>query len=130
MSEKDFHYEMDKDFNYTIDERGNTFIALRKIRWGDSDKFKLDLRKYISTEEGERMNKGVSFLTDDGPNELAKVLLENNYGKANEIADVICNKRKDIFDKLSRKVNNNYPSNNEDEDIDEELYDTRRLFDE
>ena len=27
----EFSYELDKDFDYTIDEKGNSFIALRKI---------------------------------------------------------------------------------------------------
>ena len=129
MSDKEFHYEIDKNFNHTIDERGNSFIALRKIKWGDSDKFKLDLRKYISTEKGETMGKGVSFITEDGPHELTKVLLENDYGKADEIANVIVNKRKDIFDDISKKVNGIFPEVETDEP-DEELYDTRRLFDE
>ena len=63
MDNGNFKYAIDKDFDHTIDEKGNTFIALRKIAWGDSENYKLDLRKYYTTEDGERMNKGVSFLT-------------------------------------------------------------------
>ena len=42
----DFSYKVDENFNFVIEERANTFIALRKIAWGDSDKYNLDLRKY------------------------------------------------------------------------------------
>ena len=44
----EFSYELDKDFDYTIDEKGNSFIALRKIKWGNSSEFRLDLRKWFN----------------------------------------------------------------------------------
>ena len=31
MAGREFTYTADPDFDYTIDEKGNTFIALRKI---------------------------------------------------------------------------------------------------
>lgn len=129
MADKEFKYEVDKDFNYTIDERGNSFIALRKIRWGDNDNYKLDIRKYISTEKGEQMMKGFSFITDDGPNELSRVLLDTGYGKPDEIAQVIVDNRKDIFNEISKRVNGEFTIT-EDNESDEELFDARRLFDE
>ena len=129
MADKEFKYEVDKDFNYTIDERGNSFIALRKIRWGDNDNYKLDLRKYISTEKGEQMGKGLSFITEDGPNELSRVLLDTGYGKPDEIAQVIVDNRRDIFNEISKRVNGEFVTT-EDNESDEELFDARRLFDE
>ena len=129
MADKEFKYEVDKDFNYTIDERGNTFVALRKIRWGDNDNYKLDLRKYISTEKGEQMGKGLSFITEDGPNELSRVLLDTGYGKSDEIAQVIVDNRRDIFNEISKRVNGEFTIT-EDNESDEELFDARRLFDE
>ena len=129
MADKEFKYEVDKDFNYTIDERGNTFVALRKIRWGDNDNYKLDLRKYISTEKGEQMGKGLSFITEDGPNELSRVLLDTGYGKPDEIAQVIVDNRRDIFNEISKRVNGEFIIT-EDNESDEELFDARRLFDE
>ena len=101
MDNGNFKYAIDKDFDHTIDEKGNTFIALRKIAWGDSDNYKLDLRKYYTTEDGERMNKGVSFLTDEGPNELARVLIDTGYGNAMDIAESIKNNRPDIMELLA-----------------------------
>ncbi len=101
MDNGNFKYAIDKDFDHTIDEKGNTFIALRKIAWGDSENYKLDLRKYYTTEDGERMNKGVSFLTDEGPNELARVLIDTGYGNAMDIAESIKNNRPDIMELLA-----------------------------
>ena len=47
------------------------------------------------------MNKGVSFLTDEGPNELARVLIDTGYGNAMDIAESIKNNRPDIMELLA-----------------------------
>ena len=31
--EKPFTYEVDPNFDYVLEERGNTYTALKKIRW-------------------------------------------------------------------------------------------------
>lgn len=127
---RDFTYNVDENFNHTIDERGNAFISLRKIQWNGRGDFRLDLRKYINTEDGETMQKGVSFLTEEGPSELAKVLLENDYGNAKDIADVITNKRKDILNEISKNINGVFPDVEDIDGNEEELYDARSIFDE
>lgn len=123
MDNGNFKYAIDKDFDYTIDEKGNTFIALRKIAWGDSDNYKLDLRKYYTTEEGERMNKGVSFLTDEGPNELTRVLVDNGYGNAMDIAESIRNNRPDVMELLASDLDKIKSDSNTGE-----FYDPRELL--
>ena len=92
----EFSYTLDKDFDYTIDEKGNSFIALRKIKWGSSDEYRLDLRKWFNTATGETMSKGVSFMTDDGPHELVKVMVEQGYGHTKDIVEAL--KLRDDFD--------------------------------
>ena len=78
-----------------IDEKGSAFIALRGIVWNCSDeepdpsKIKLDIRKYYSSADGEKMSKGVSFLTDEGPHELVYALLEENYGDTKKCIDIL-----------------------------------------
>ena len=81
---REFSYKL-CDLDRIVDEKGSVFIALRKIAWGcgkddnpeDLDiPVKLDLRKYYNTDQGERMDKGVSFLTEEGPNELNVVILK------------------------------------------------------
>lgn len=99
-------------FDKIIDEKGSTFIALRKIQWGvgqdeetDSTKVKLDLRKYYNTASGERMTKGVSFLTEEGPGELINVLLEENYGNTEDVLSRIM-RRDDFKDAVDKVVGN------------------------
>ena len=74
-----------------IDEKGTSFIALRKIQWckddeePDETKARLELRKWRVTDQGERADKGFSFLTEDGPGELAKVLIREGFGTTKEL---------------------------------------------
>ena len=80
------------NLNEVFDEKGSMFLAMRRVQWceegkePDREKSKLELRKWRITPEGEeRADKGFSFLTEDGPNELAKVLVHNGYGKTKDI---------------------------------------------
>lgn len=98
-----FTYEVDPNFaDRIIEERGNTYIALRKIKWGSQKDFKLDIRKYIATAEGSQMRKGCT-ITDEGANELSRALLEVGYGKAEDISSVIVEQRKDIYASILKK---------------------------
>lgn len=103
---RDFIYTTDPDFDYTIDEKGNTFIALRKIDWGNKGEYKLDLRKYYASESGETMSKGVSFLTDDGPDELTDVLVRNDYGHDDSLAEAIIECRPSVLARIKYKLDN------------------------
>lgn len=108
-------YEMDPNgINRVIEEYGNTMIALRMVRWQSDKEFKLDLRKYRFDEEGEKYSKGISFSTEDGPSELAKVLLEEGYGDDKEVAEslyktrpAICNNIMDLMNGVKLEVPNN-----------------------
>ena len=126
---REFEYTNDPNFDYTIDEKGNTFIALRKIDWGNKGEYKLDLRKYYASENGETMSKGVSF-SDEGADELTKVLLETGYGDVEEITDTIVYKRPDILRKMCKVISSD-PSLSDPElinDSDEEMYDPEELM--
>ena len=126
---REFEYTNDPDFDYTIDEKGNTFIALRKIDWGNKGDYKLDLRKYYASESGETMSKGISFLTEEGPHELTKVLLETGYGDPDEITDTIVYKRPDILKKMCKVISSD-PSLSDPNLIneDEDFYDPEELM--
>lgn len=126
---KEFVYTVDPDFDYTIDEKGNAFIALRKIDWGNTGNYKLDLRKYYASEAGETMQKGVSFLTEDGPNELTKVLLEQGYGNDDEIANTILNNRKGILARLALELNNPEKAYDLNIELEQELEDEEEYYD-
>lgn len=130
---RDFIYSTDPDFDYTIDEKGNTFIALRKVDWGNKGTYKLDLRKYYASESGETMSKGVTFLTDDGPDELTKVLLDTGYGDDSEIADSIIQNRPGVLGRIYSALNANPEliEGLEEEDFgtdEEEYYDPEELI--
>lgn len=126
---REFEYTTDPSFDYTIDEKGNTFIALRKIDWGNKGDFKLDLRKYYASETGETMSKGLSFLTEDGPNELTKVLIETGYGDAEEITNAIVYNRPDILRKMCKVISSDPSLSDPDliNDEDDEFYDPEEL---
>ena len=82
----EFKYSF-RGLNRIIEERGNTFTRLSKIAWvGENEdvepsKIKLDIRKYTTDAEGnEKMLKGFSFMTEQGPHELVNVMTEEGYG--------------------------------------------------
>ena len=88
--EKEITYTIHDGFDHIVDESNNSFIALRKLSWGDSANVKLDIRKWYSGKDGvEKVGKGVSFLTDEGPHELTRALVENGYGYTKEILNAI-----------------------------------------
>lgn len=88
-----FEYEIEEGFDHVFDEKGNTFLALRKIQWGGKGDFKLDLRKwYINSNGEETVGKGISFLTEEGPHELTKVLVDNGFGHTGEILQGLYNR--------------------------------------
>lgn len=111
-----------------VDEKGSAFIALRKIAWGvgqddevDDAKVKLDIRKYYTTSDGERMNKGVSLLTDEGGNELTRALLEAGYGDSGECLSV-------LKDRSDWKQAITFAYGLESEDNADEFFDPRKLL--
>ena len=103
--DKEFKYSF-RGINRIIEEKGNQFIRFAQIAWVgedeevDASKIKYDLRKYTTDAEGkEKMLKGVSFLTDDGPSELTHVLIDEGFGNTAKILDGI-KVRKDFKDAI------------------------------
>lgn len=125
------------NLNEVFDEQGSTFIALRRVQWcrgenkPDRDKSKLELRKWRITPEGEeRADKGFSFLTEDGPHELARVLVHNGYGKTKEIITELAH-RDDFADSV-KHLNDKEISKSDGEyfDIRKELVDKAKAISE
>ena len=79
---KEFNLEIDPSLDVVFDELpGNSFLALRKLRWNEKSPFRLDIRKWYTNNEGEEVaGKGVSFMTPEGPDNLIEALLDNGYG--------------------------------------------------
>ena len=118
-----FKYKIDESLNDIFHEQGNTYFALRKISWGDSDNYKVDIRKYYSSADGEEtMSKGVS-LSDEAANSLTESLVKNGYGNTKEMLKMLVQRENyDIKDITEEKINEIIESK------DEEYYSAEDLF--
>jgi hypothetical protein len=81
-----FEYTIIDGVDKIIEERGNEFTALRKIRWGDGEKDYLELRRWRNAPDGkEQCAKGCTFMTEEGPSELVNALVDLGYGDTREV---------------------------------------------
>ena len=97
----DIKFEIHDNFDHIIEEKGNTFIALRKLSWNGREP-KYDIRKWYNTTDGEtRPDKGVG-LSEEGIDELTNILLSQGFGKTDEILEAI--KDRDDFERSYDKV--------------------------
>ena len=134
--EKPFTYEVDPNYDYVLEERGNTYTALKKIRWGDNDHFSLDIRKWYATENGERMAKGCSLMSDEGADELTRVLVSTGYGNDKDLASEICTNRAELAARIYDCIQNSDILrhtvddiiNNQLADEEEEYHDLREVI--
>ena len=89
----DILYEFnDESINQIVDSRpgSDQYIALREVRWNSDMDYKLDLRKYFITKDGEECaSKGVSFFTEEGPTNLCNALIQHNYTNLRKVADAV-----------------------------------------
>lgn len=122
------------EFDHIIQEKGNTYISLRKVKWFENSDVKLDLRKYVTNTDGsEKMMKGCSFDEEAG-HELTHVLTEEGYGDTRVILNNIKD-RDDFKVSMVRSLSNDdkdlvqkvFPELKlpEPDEIDEEFYDIR-----
>lgn len=85
----EFTMNIDPEYDHILTEHGNTFTALRKIQWTNNSPYKLDLRKWDITSDGdEKCRKGICF-DDETANELINVLLSTGYGDTQAVIDSI-----------------------------------------
>lgn len=91
----DFNYEMEENHNNVLSETGNSFLALRKIRWKETSDFKYDVRRYYIKDGKEIYGKGCS-LDNNACNSLALSLLKEGFGDTKEIINNI--KDRDDFE--------------------------------
>lgn len=75
-----------------VEEGNNTSINLRKVYWEDAKnpkedpKAKYELRKYTINKDGiEVPSKGVTFLSEEGPDLLVETLIEAGFGRTENI---------------------------------------------
>lgn len=131
------NYEKDENgIDRIIEERGNQFLAMRMVRWNDNKEFKLDIRKYVLSETGETPLKGISFLTEEGPDELTKILVEEGFGNSADLFETIKEKRpelesyfiRDYLDRDNKDLQSHLDTYPIIEDNTEEYYDPEELL--
>lgn len=116
------------DLDAIFDERGSSFLTMRRIQWGkegeesNPDKAKLELRKWTVNPDGEVPLKGFSFLTEEGPHNLAEVLVSNGFGSTKTILRDL--KRRDDFKESVLHINDDEDSSSDDG----EYFDMRDLL--
>ena len=94
MNEDKYKYTVG-DIDELVDERGNAVIMLRKLAWGEGAE-KLEIRKWFVDIDSEKANKGVTFLTEEGPSNLTTALIKHGYGDTEEILQQL--KEREDFD--------------------------------
>ena len=111
-----------KDYGITFDEKGSTWGTVRKVQWikgdkePDESKAKIEIRKFTQTSEGERMMKGYTFSTPEGPGELVIGLIDNGFGDTKEILRSV--RKRDDFLEAAKTINEDESENNNGETFD------------
>jgi len=125
--DEEFKYSF-RGFNHIVDEKGNQFIRFAQIAWAGEDeevdpsKIKIDIRKYTTDQDGkEKMLKGVSFLTEEGPNELTHALVEEGFGNTCKVFTAL--KGRDDFKDAVREAYGEKVN-----DLDDETFDLRDIL--
>ena len=123
----EFKYEVDQEFDYLVEEKGNQAIFFRRVSWGGRDA-KPEIRKWYVDGTSETPGKGVTFMTEEGPDELVKVMTEVGFGKTDEILENI-SKREDFGISVKKVLGKGLEELIDDTaDIElEEVYDPRSL---
>lgn len=96
-------YEIKEDgINELIDEgSGNMVLMLREVSWNGREP-KLELRKWIVDVNEEKPMRGVSFITEEGPNKLTEIMINKGYGKTETVLNDL--KDRDDFDSSLNKA--------------------------
>lgn len=123
-------YYLHDGIDTIVDEKGDQFIALRKVQWAkdsttekDPSKAKLELRRWRVTPEGEVPLKGAVFLTENGPHETVLGLLKNGYGYTKDVLLEL--KTRDDFNDTVKHI---WDQTDDATDTDGEYFDIRSML--
>ena len=120
-------YHMFKDYDIPFDEKGSTCGTVRKIQWlkegaePDESKAKIEIRKMYVNAGGERLGKGYSFSTPEGPNELITGMISVGFGETKSILKEL--RKREDFREAVETINDD-----PDEDSEGETFDMRDLL--
>jgi hypothetical protein len=123
----DSEYHIFRDYDMPFDERGSQCGVIRKVQWvkpgsePDESKGKLEIRKiYLSSDGSERLAKGYTFSTEEGPHELVQNLSKIGYGHTKDMLKIL-SKRDDFKESIEN-------IDKDDNSDDGEVYDMRDLL--
>lgn len=102
MGEDKFKYTVDPELDEVVDEMGKSVIMLRKLAWGERNP-KVEIRKWIIDVGKETANKGVTFLTDEGPHNLTHILIRKGFGNTEKVLREL-KEREDFNESLSKVI--------------------------
>lgn len=128
MFDSNLTYHIFKDYDIPFDEKGSTCGSVRKIQWvkegaePDELKAKVEIRKMYITSNGERMGKGYTFSTPEGPGELVTGLISAGFGETKSILKEL--RKRDDFRKAVETINEDPDDNSENG----EMFDMRDLL--
>ena len=128
MFDSNLTYHIFKDYDIPFDEKGSTCGSVRKIQWvkegaePDELKAKVEIRKMYITSNGERMGKGYTFSTPEGPGELVTGLISAGFGETKSILKEL--RKRDDFRKAVETINEDPDDNTESG----EMFDMRDLL--
>lgn len=87
----EFNFEIKKDLGI-VDEVNNRFIAVREVAWYGKPS-KLEIRRWNVDSNGKEMpDKGFTFMTEDGPHNLAETLVREGYGDTKVLQEYLDNR--------------------------------------
>lgn len=127
MEGGNLNYKIFIDYAVPFDEKGSTCGTVRKVQWvregsePDEEKAKVEIRKIYMNGSDERVGKGYSFSTPEGPNELIIGMIRAGFGDTKEILKE-CRKREDFLNAA------NTINDEDDNTSDGEVFDMRDLL--
>ena len=124
----DINFKVHPDFDELIDERGNTAVYFRMVDWNDREAKRPEIRKWRISENGETPDKGVTFLTDDGPKNLAKAIIKKGFGETAEYIEALKD-RDDFDDSLAQVIGKKKVNEAKNTEVEvEDYYDPKVVF--
>lgn len=124
----DVKFKVHSDFDELIDERGNTAICFRMVDWNGRPAKRPEVRKWRLSETGESPDKGITFLTDDGPKNLANAIIRKGFGETKEYLETL-NEREDFDDALVQVIGKKKVDSAKSQEVEaEDFYDPRVVF--
>lgn len=125
----DIQFHLFQDKRFILEEQNNQMKVLQLGKWGGKDDIPTDEKSckwecrtiYNKPDGTEQMGKGCSF-SEEGINELARVLVEQGKGNTKDILTAM-HDRKDFMPSLKIVLGNEAEDNGIDlSDVDDEYY--------